>query len=165
MTHSNKWKEFRLDEIALVQDGGTPRRSEVAYFGGSIPWVTPTDLPAIGLVTELNGTKETITDAGLANSSAKLIEPGSVLFSSRTRVGKIAVTNVPCATNQGFANFTPHRDVVDLWFLAYLLCCYTPEIITLAGKTTFLEVPRKRLKAFKVALPPLAEQRGIIEMV
>lgn len=165
MTPANKWKEYRLDEIALVQGGGTPRRSEKAYFGGSIPWVTPSDLPAIGLVVDLDRTKETLTDAGLANSSARLIESGSVLFSSRASVGKIAVTNVPCATNQGFANFTPHREVVDLWFLAYLLCRYIPEIMTLAGKTTFLEVPRKRFKAFKVALPPLPEQRHIVARI
>jgi type I restriction enzyme S subunit len=161
----DQWKEHRLDEIALIQGGGTPRRSEARYFGGTIPWVTPTDLSAIGLVRELDKTKDTLTDVGLENSSAKLIEPGSVLFSSRASIGKVAVTSVPCATNQGFANFTPNRGAVDPWFLAYLLCRYTPDIVALAGKTTFLEVPRKRLKAFKVMLPPLDEQRRIVARI
>lgn len=161
----NKWKTFRLDEIAVIQGGGTPRRSEASYFGGKIPWVTPTDLPAIGLVTQLNRTKETISEAGLKSSSAKLLEPGSVLFSSRASVGKIAVTDKPCSTNQGFANFTPYREKVDLWFLAFLLCRFTPEIIKLAGKTTYLEVPRGKLKTFNVSLPPLDEQRRIVARI
>ena len=86
------WQQYRLDEIALIQGGGTPKRVESSYFGGDIPWVTPTDLPNIGVVRELNGTKETITSTGLSNSSAKLIPAGSVLFSSRASVGKIAIT-------------------------------------------------------------------------
>lgn len=159
------WKAFRLDEIAVVQGGGTPRRSEPSYFGGSIPWVTPTDLPVIGLVTRLNRTKETITKAGLDSSSAKIIETGSVLFSSRASVGKIAVTDKKCATNQGFANFTPFRDKVDHLFLAFLLCRYIPDITALAGKTTFLEIPRGKLKAFKVKLPPLTEQHRIVARI
>ncbi len=159
------WKQYRLDEIALIQGGGTPPRSEASYFGGNIPWVTPSDLPSIGLVTKLKKTKEGITESGLANSSAKLIEAGSILFSSRASIGKIAVTDKPCTTNQGFANFTPKRDIIDTWFLAYLLCRYTQDIKTLAGKTTFLEIPRKRLNEFKVDIPEISEQRRIVARI
>jgi type I restriction enzyme S subunit len=94
-----------------------------------------------------------------------LIAPGSVLFSSRASIGKIAIVNKPCATNQGFANFTPHDGIVDKWFLANLLCRYTAEIRDLAGKTTFLEVPRSKLKAFKVAIPHIDEQRRIVARI
>lgn len=164
MTLSN-WKTYRLDEIAEIQGGGTPSRSEPLYFGGEIPWVTPTDLPAIGRIAELNSTKENITQLGLANSSAKLIQPGSVLFSSRATIGKIAVTNALCATNQGFANLTPYHEVLDTWFLAYMLQQYTHDIKNLAGKTTFLEVPRGKLKAFKVTIPDVNEQRRIVAVI
>jgi type I restriction enzyme, S subunit len=159
------WNTYRLDEIALIQGGGTPKRSEAAFFGGNITWVTPTDLPAIGIVRKLNGTKETITDLGLSKSSAKLIRPGSVLFSSRATIGKIAITNEPCATNQGFANFTPYQDKIDLWFLAFLLCRFTPEIKALAGKTTFLEIPRGKLKGFSAKVPPLLDQHNIVARI
>jgi len=60
VTHSNKWKEFRLDEIALVQGGGTPRRSETAYFCGSIPWVTPTDSLPTGCFLPYTGVKTNV---------------------------------------------------------------------------------------------------------
>ncbi len=159
------WRTYRLEEIAQIKGGGTPRRAETSFFGGDIPWVTPTDLSRIGVVHELDGTKETITASGLSKSSAKLIDPGSVLFSSRATIGKIAVTKKACATNQGFANFTPYRNKIDLWFLAFLLCRFTPEIRKLAGKTTFLEVPRGRLKGFSVEIPPIEEQRRIVARI
>jgi len=159
------WQTHSLEEIAYIQGGGTPSRKVAEYFGGDIPWVTPTDLPPIGIVGTLRGTKECISRSGLTNSSAKLIDAGSVLFSSRASIGKIVVTECPCTTNQGFANFTPRKEMVDPWFLAYLLRRYTPEITSLAGKTTFLEVPRGRLKLFKARFPDLAEQRRIVARI
>jgi type I restriction enzyme S subunit len=101
------WKRCRLDELANIQGGGTPSRSDDSFFGGGIPWVTPTDLPGIGRVATLMGTKETLSVSGVQNSAARLIPPGSVLFSSRATIGKIAVTEFECATNQGFINLTP----------------------------------------------------------
>lgn len=159
------WKTYTLDEIADIQGGGTPSRQQPAYFGGDIPWVTPSDLPSIGRIGVLEETKESLTDAGLSKSSAKLIPSQSVLFSSRATIGKIAINNRECATNQGFANFTPKPNLIDSWFLSFLLSRYTPEIKQLAGKTTFLEVPRKRLRAFRVQVPNLEEQRRIVARI
>src|SRR5712691_6891879 len=85
-----------LEEIARIEGGGTPSRNNDSFFGGDIPWVTPTDLPPIGRVTTLGPVAGSITAAGLANSSAKLIPEGSVLFSSRASIGKIAVTDRKC---------------------------------------------------------------------
>ena len=101
----------------------------------------------------------------MGNSSAKLIPAGSVLFSSRASIGKIAVTDRDCATNQGFINLTPKTGAVCPWFLAYLLGRYTNELKTLAGKTTFLEVPRGKFKDFEIAVPPLPEQRRIVTRI
>jgi len=160
-----KWEDFELQDLAHMQGGGTPSRSESSFFGGHIPWVTPTDLPAIGLIKTLASTKELITDEGLKKSSAKLIEPGSILYSSRATVGKIAVTDKVVTTNQGFINFTPFKDRIDVWFLAFLLNRYTPEITHLAGKTTYIEVPRKKLRLFKVSIPSIDEQRVIVKNI
>lgn len=159
------WSTVKLGEIAAIQGGGTPSRSEPAYFGGELPWVTPTDLEPVGKVSVLGGVAEALTQVGLANSSAKVIPSGSVLFSSRASIGKIAVTERDCATNQGFINFTPMADLVCPWFLAYLLRRYTSELIELAGKTTFLEIPRGKIKDFKVAIPSLPEQRRIVARI
>ncbi|MCB9694318.1 MAG: restriction endonuclease subunit S [Alphaproteobacteria bacterium] len=162
----NGWVNHALREIADLVGGGTPSRSEPAYFGGGIPWVTPTDLPPIGTVTTLGPVAESITNEGLARSSAKLVPAGSVLYSSRASIGKIAVADRPCSTNQGFANFVPRDGRVDSWFLAYLLCRYTPEITGLAGTTTFKEVSKKKLGDLRVPVPPaISEQRRIVARI
>lgn len=159
------WTTVKLADIATIQGGGTPSRTEAAYFGGDLPWVTPTDLAPIGKIGVLGDVAETLTHAGLANSSAKLIPTGSVLFSSRASIGKIAVTDRDCATNQGFINLTPKADSVCPWFLAYMLGRYTSELKALAGQTTFLEIPRGKFKDFKVPIPLLPEQRRIVARI
>ena len=107
------WTMTKLADVATIQGGGTPSRSEPSYFGGNLPWVTPTDLEPIGKIVPLGDVAETLTSAGLQNSSAKLIPAGSVLFSSRASIGKIAVTDRECATNQGFINLTPKPDIAN----------------------------------------------------
>jgi|GEM_PF-2205954 len=159
------WITTRLADIATIQGGGTPSRSEPSYFGGDVPWVTPTDLAPIGKIVALGAVAESLTSAGLQNSSAKLIPTGSVLFSSRASIGKIAVTDRDCATNQGFINLTPKPGVVGSWFLAYLLGHHTSDLVQLAGKTTFLEIPRGKFKEFEVEVPSLLEQNRIVARV
>jgi type I restriction enzyme S subunit len=127
--------------------------------------VTPTDLAPIGKIVTLGAVAEQLTSVGLKNSSAKLISAGSVLFSSRASIGKIAVTDRECATNQGFINLTPKAGLVCPWFLAYLLGHHTSDLIQLAGKTTFLEIPRGKFKNFEVAIPPLNEQLRIVARI
>lgn len=156
------WTTSKLADIATILGGGTPSRAEPSYFGGDLPWVTPTDLAPIGKIVALGDVAESLTTTGLQNSSAKLIPAESVLFSSRASIGKIAVTDRVCATNQGFINLTPKKDIVCPWFLAYLLGRYTSDLIQLAGKTTFLEIPRGKFKDFEVAIPSLPEQHRIV---
>lgn len=159
------WTRMKLADIATIQGGGTPSRSEPSFFGGDLPWVTPSDLAPIGEVTMLGEVAERLTHEGLRASSAKLLSPGSVLFSSRASIGKIAVTDRACATNQGFINLTPDRERVDSWFLAYLLSGHREDLVQLAGKTTFLEIPRGKFRDFEVSLPPLPEQRRIVSRI
>lgn len=161
----SRWTRTKLDDIATIRGGGTPSRSEPSFFGGDVPWVTPSDLAPIGEVTMLGEVAESLTQEGLRASSAKLLSPGSVLFSSRASIGKIAVTDRACATNQGFINLTPDSERVDSWFLAYLLSRHREDLIQLAGQTTFLEIPRGKFKEFEVSVPPFAEQRRIVSRI
>ena len=154
-----------LEEVATLVGGGTPSRAKTEYFGGGIPWVTPTDLPSRGTVGLLGPVADHITEAGLQNSSAKIVPPGTVLFSSRASIGKIAITDRECTTNQGFCNLVPKHDVIDPWYLAYFLSAATDEIAALAGKTTFKEVSRKKLRAFGVPVPPVVEQQRIVHRI
>jgi type I restriction enzyme, S subunit len=160
-----RWPAKPLEEIAEVFGGSTPSRDNTAFWNGEIPWVTPTDLPmpdeGISIVSH---TKDRITQAGLDNSSVKIVPKGTVLFSSRATIGKVAVAKMPLTTNQGFANFVP-RSEVSSRFLAYSLWHRREDIARLSGSTTFKEVSRSTFRKYQIPVPPLAEQDRIVKLL
>lgn len=159
------WPVKPLEEIAEVYGGSTPSRENSSFWNGEIPWVTPTDLPmpedGISVVTR---TKNRITQAGLDNSSATLVPKGTVLFSSRATIGKVAVAGMQLTTNQGFANFVPGPKVTSR-FLAYSLWVRREDIARLSGSTTFKEVSKGTLRKYELPVPPLAEQEWIVKLL
>ncbi len=159
------WPMVELDRAAEIRGGATPRRDKPDYWGGEVPWLTPTDLPGVGTgVTDVVATKDTITEAGLTSCSASLLPPGTVLFSSRASIGKVGIAAIPLTTNQGFANLYP-RPGVESRYLAWCLLFNSDRIAALAGSTTFKEVPKSALKRFRIPLPPPSEQRRIVEIL
>lgn len=159
------WPFVALERLARVSGGSTPKRNNGTYWDGDIPWVTPSDLPEPGAtIVDVGETADHITQAGLSSCSAPLLPRGTVLFSSRATIGKIGIVVVPLATNQGFANFTP-SPCIEPKYLAYALRFFTPQIAALAGSTTFKEVSRGAIRKFQIPLPPISEQRRIIEIL
>jgi len=160
-----KWRTATLGQIATIVGGSTPSRDREEYWNGSVFWLTPTDLPKPGEgIAEVTETTSKITEGGLAAISAQLLPVGTVLFSSRATIGKLGISRVPLTTNQGFANFIPKK-IVDAKYLACCLRYFTNSISALAGSTTFKEVTKSALKKFKIPLPPISEQRRIIEIL
>ena len=129
----------------------------------------PRIYPLLATVRLLGSVAENITEAGLRNSSATLIPPGTVLFSSRASIGKIAVANRECSTNQGFCNFVRGQRTasLSLGILPTIYQLRLDEITALAGKTTFKEhfVSRKKLRSFCIPVPSLKEQRRIVRQI
>lgn len=159
----NGWRTARLEEVAEVCGGGTPSRQEASYFGGEHAWATPTDVTALdGLY--ISRTKETVTDAGLNNSSTKVLPAGAVLLTSRATIGYTAVARVPICTNQGFVNFVCGKDLFPE-YLAYWLRTQRDKMIQHAGGTTFKEIARGTLRKFCIPFPDLDEQRRIVDLL
>lgn len=159
------WPVIPLGQLAEIVGGSTPRREEPANWGPGHYWATPTDLPMPGAgILALSTTAETITPEGLRSCSTNLVPAGAVLYSTRATIGKLAIAQVPVATNQGFNNLIA-GPVVYNRYLAYALQHFTPDISRLAGSTTFKEVSRSSLRGFKIPVPPLAEQHRIVELL
>jgi len=159
------WPLVSLDKLAEFVGGSTPRREEPRNWGPGHYWATPTDLPMPGEgILDLVFTAQTITDEGLKSCSTNILPIGSVLYSTRATIGKIAISNVPVATNQGFNNLICGPEIYNR-YLAYALQYLTPDISRLAGSTTFKEVSRSSLRGFKIPLPVLSEQHRIAEIL
>ena len=99
------WEEKKLEEVCDVIGGGTPKTKISEYWDGEIVWLSPIDLPPIGEISIVSDSRKKITDIGLKKSSAKLLPKGSVVYSTRASIGKIAIAEIPLSTNQGFTNF------------------------------------------------------------
>ena len=93
------WEIKPLSQMIELIGGGTPKRSEESYWGGSIPWFSVKDAPADGDVFAIN-TDEKITGKGLIKSSTKLLPEGVTIISARGTVGRLAMVGVPMAMNQ-----------------------------------------------------------------
>ncbi|CAK1280216.1 Putative type-1 restriction enzyme [Burkholderia pseudomallei] len=162
---AGEWTVKRLDQLANIRSGGTPSTTVSRFWDGGIPWCTPTDITRLGGGKYLLDTSRQITSEGLSNSSAELIPANSVVMTSRATIGECAINLKPVTTNQGFKNFVPFEDT-DVNFLYYLLQTQKQGFIQLCAGSTFLEIGKTQLAAYKVHLPSTkAEQTAIAEVL
>ena len=153
-----------LGELVTVTGGGTPSRNQDAYYGGSIPWVTPKDMRS----WEIADSKVRITDLGLRESSTKLIPADSVLVVVRSGVLKhslpVAINRVPVALNQDMKALSPDGQIFPE-YLAHFLRAMSPAILSWVRATTADNLPVEKLRALLVPLPAVSEQRRIADIL
>ena len=89
-----------LKDVCRITNGGTPKSGVGSLWHGGVAWLTPAELGK-RLTPYVRQTARTISEEGLANSSAKLVPPGSVILSTRAPIGHLAINEAPMAFNQG----------------------------------------------------------------
>lgn len=160
----SNWKWVRLDSIGSIQGGGTPKTKVKEYWeNGTIPWVSPADLTGYK-DKYISVGKKSITELGLSKSSAKLLPPNSVLFSSRAPIGYVAIAKNHIATNQGFKSVVPFIEGVSD-YIYYYFQAFIEDIQSRSSGTTFKEISGSRLGESLMPLPPLTEQKRIIKKI
>ncbi|MER6141628.1 restriction endonuclease subunit S [Streptomyces sparsogenes] len=164
MREPGPWRTAKLREIATIYSGGTPSRDTPAFWGGDIPWLTPGELSG-GEQAVTTQTQDRLTDAGLRSSGAVLMPPGSLLVTTRATLGACTIAGVPMATNQGFKNLVFNTDVADPHFYRYLIARMGQELARRASGTTFLEISGREFGDITVDVPPIHEQRGIVDVL
>lgn len=161
----NGWEWKPLGEVSIIVGGGTPKTNIDEYWDdGNIVWLSPTDLGKIGEIIEISDSKDKITQLGLNNSSAKLLPIGTVLYSTRATIGKIAISTIEVSTNQGFSNFICNTNLSNK-YLSFCLIRFNDHISDLSNSTTFKEVSKTNLKEFKIPFPPLPEQQRLVKKI
>ncbi|HEX8110714.1 MAG TPA: restriction endonuclease subunit S, partial [Kofleriaceae bacterium] len=144
-------------DVADVGGGGTPRTSVDEYWGGDIPWATPTDVTALA-APYLSGTARRITAARLAACASSVYPAGSILMTSRATIGAFAVAEVATAVNQGFIVVNAKEPVYQ-WWLFHEMRFRVQDFLSYANGATFLELPRGRFKSLEVRLPAVEMAR------
>ena len=158
------WESKRLGHVSTIFKGGTPKRNVDRYFQGDLPWARPVDITALKGALYIDDTEIHISEEALGNSGARRLPAGTVLLTSRATIGVTAITTVPMATNQGFANFVCNERLLNI-YLVYYLQAIKDLLISLGSGSTFLEVTKGTLVGVRIPLPPLSEQRAIVNFL
>jgi type I restriction enzyme S subunit len=157
-----EWVETNLGEVAEWWSGGTPKAREPKYYeNGTIPWAVIADMNK-GVI---DSTNSCITEEALDLIGGRLAPVGSVLISMYASVGKSAIANVPLATNQAIAWSIPNQEKIMPFFLYLVSQQLEKTISDLARGATQRNINRQMLREFTFLLPPLPEQKRIVDLV
>ncbi|MGD9919457.1 MAG: restriction endonuclease subunit S [Paenirhodobacter sp.] len=157
------WEVRPLGEVCTVVNGGTPKSNIPAYWDGTVNWLTPKDMGQMK-GRYISDTPRKITEDGLANSSARLVPPQSVIMSTRAPIGHLAINETPMAFNQGCRGMVPGASL-DTTYLFHFLSANIEALNELGTGATFRELSASALKGFAIPLPPLEEQKRIVAIL
>ncbi len=151
------------EAIFKVVSGGTPSSEIEEYWNGELNWATLVDLPASDLISVINSTVRKITEAGLKNSSAKILPINSILVSTQATIGRIAINKVECCTNQGFKNIIINDcSKANTLFVALMMTKLIDKMNSMATGGTFKELSTSSFRTLEIPLPPLSVQEEIV---
>ncbi len=113
----------------------------------------------------ITGSKEHITDRAVAECMPVPVPAGTLLFSFKLSIGKMAIAGVPLYTNEAIAAL-PIRDsrLMSRSFLRYALLVSSHDGDTdYAVKGKLLN--KRKVSAIPIPVPPLDEQERIAELL
>ncbi len=150
----------KLSELLDISIGRTPSRNEPAYWGKGHRWVSIRDLNA-KTVTE---TKEQITDLAMKEARCKIVKKGTLLFSFKLTIGKMAFAGCDLFTNEAIAAFSiKDEGKLDSEFLYYALqsATFGGSNQAVMGKT----LNSKSLAEIEIPFPSIGDQKRIAHML
>lgn len=114
-----RWDTVPLDTKVSFLSGGTPRKSEERYWGGTIPWVSSGEMTK----SRIGDTEHRVTDEGAENGT-KLVPAHTVMVVVRgmslAKEFRISISTREVTFNQDVKAIVPSKDI-DPWFLFYYL--------------------------------------------
>ena len=147
------WEVGVLDDAIELLSGGTPRTSVANYWDGGIPWYTAKDAPSLSDIFALD-TERTITQAGVENSSTKILPVGTTIITARGTVGSLACLGIPMAMNQtcyGIQGAQGYSDFFTYWTIRKAV----DELQSRTHGTIFDTITRQTFKIVDMVLPPV----------
>ena len=158
-----EWKEVKLGDLcSKVCSGGTPKSTNLSYYGGEIPWLNTKEID----FNRIYSTEKTITDSGLDNSSAKWIAPNTVTVAMYgATAGKSCIVKVPMTTNQACCNLTINDEVADYEFVYYSLKNDYTTLSSLANGGAQQNLNAQIIKDYVLQMPSLEDQRRIAALL
>lgn len=157
-----EWMKTSLINIIELIGGGTPKTSKSEYWNGCINWLSVKDFNNENRY--VYSTEKTITEEGLNNSSAKLLQKDDIIISARGTVGELAMVPFPMAFNQSCYGIRAKGDI-DNTFLYYLIKNSVKKLKIMSHGSVFDTITRDTFANIDVTIPDTAIQRRIARIL
>lgn len=158
------WYTSTLDDFVKLKIGGTPARNNPTFWKPEIPWVSSGEVANC----EIFSTKEKISYEGSNNSAAKILPIGTVLIAmigqGKTR-GQAAILRIEASTNQNVCAVLLPKNLILSEFLYVYFCSRYEESRKVATGGNQAALSGTKISKFIFSLPPLAEQKEIVNKV
>ncbi|MDK1733517.1 restriction endonuclease subunit S, partial [Dellaglioa algida] len=148
---SEDWEQRKLGEISTSYSGGTPTVNRAEYYKGSLPFIRSGEI-------NKNKTELYITEKGLSNSSAKMVNIGDILYALYGATsGEVGISSINGAINQAILVIKP-KDNYNSQFITQYLMMQKQKIISKYLQGGQGNLSGSILKKLTIMLPEYQEQ-------
>ncbi len=157
-----EWKTLGEVDFFEVNSGGTPSKSNLDYWNnGNIPWIKSESCNNKPIYSANNF----ITEIGLKESSAKLLNPKTTLIALvGATIFKTAFLEFTATTNQNIASIKSKvPDAISDKFIFYYITNLYNKLKLEMNNYGMLNLTT--LRQFKIPIPSIKEQKRIISIL
>lgn len=151
----------KISDICKTAAGGTPLKSNKAFYeGGDIPWLLSGEVGG-----DITKTKNFITQAGLAGSSAKIFPVNTVLVAMYgATAGEVGILRCEAATNQAVCGIYPNENISPE-YLYYFFLNHKDQLVAQAVGNAQPNISQQKIKDTEIDLPCLSIQERIVAIL
>ncbi|HBC0000835.1 restriction endonuclease subunit S [Vibrio parahaemolyticus] len=159
---SCNWSIKKLGDLVKFTSGGTPSKSNEAYWGGDIPWISASSMNS----TRYSESELKVTTEGAKNGT-RLVPKDTVLLLVRGGAlhNKIPVgiTTREVTFNQDVKALVPKTDEITPWYLLFWLISIKKTLLAKVENTGIGagKLDTKILQELEVPLPPKPELKRL----
>lgn len=154
----SEWEVRKFESLAKFYSGGTPLTSISEYYDGNIPFIKSGEI-------YFDKTEQFISEEGLNNSSAKIVNVGDLLYALYgANSGEVAVSKIKGAINQAILCIKTNEDC-DVIFIYNVLLHQKENIIKTYLQGGQGNLSAEIVKSYQIPLPPITEQKAIAQVL
>jgi type I restriction enzyme, S subunit len=160
------WKVMPVKHVARLESGHTPDKKIDEYWEDcDIPWVSLNDTARLRSDDYIHDTSIRVNSLGIANSSARILPARTVVFTRDATIGEAAITMRPMAVSQHIIAWLCNEALIIPEFLLFCIYGMRQELMSITNGTAIGTIGLGDVNEIQVAVPPIAEQNGIIDYV
>ena len=155
-----EWEKVKVGDIGKVITGKTPKTSNSEYYGGNIPFLTPSDDMSVKYVRKTN---KYITEMGRLSIKNATLPANAICVSCiGSDLGKVVITTQKTVTNQQINSIVVDTDKFDIDFVYYSML-ELGKLLNFHSKTSTAVpiVNKSSFSQYEIDCPKLNTQKKI----